>query len=318
MATFNGAKYINDQLKSISNQSIVPSEVIICDDNSTDETVIIIKKFIDSTSMNVRLFKNKKTMGFSQNFGKALGLCKGEYIFLCDQDDVWFSNKIERMLDVIEKNQDKYVFYNDAEFTDSDLVPKGQTKLNKQEKTNKNLNGFLQGSCCVIKREFLNQILPIPIEVKAHDIWIGWLARIFDVKYVRKETLQYYRQHHDNNSNNKLNKSLNMNKYYYMYHTLSNNELLNNLNSSVKLLFLCKNKVNNISESNVELFNNQIIHNALKKINKEIDLIQKRIYLKQKTLISRFFHSSSFLIKGNYNYFNGSFSYIKDIFFNKF
>jgi len=317
IATYNGGKYINQQLNSLSNQSVIPFEIIICDDNSTDDTIDNIKRFINSTSINTKLFQNKNTLGFSQNFGRALSLCEGDYIFLCDQDDVWFSNKIENMLKVILNHKDKYVFYNDAEFTDSNLFPCGQTKINKHEYYNKNLNGFLQGSCCVIERKFLFQILPIPIEVKAHDIWIGWLARILDVKYINREVLQYYRQHKNNSSDNRLNENLNLRKYKYLINKLSNDNLMSNLNSTFELLSLCKKKVNYINKSNDQLIKQKEIDIAIKNINYELDLIQKRILLKKQNLFYRTFYSGIYLLKGKYSYFNGIYSFLKDIFFNK-
>ncbi|MEN2776301.1 glycosyltransferase [Acetivibrio clariflavus] len=106
MATYNGERYIEQQLKSILDQTLQPDEVIISDDNSSDNTCEIIKKFIKKNSLEKswKLFVNDINLGYPQNFYAAMSKCKGDIVFLADQDDIWKNDKIEKMVDILEKN----------------------------------------------------------------------------------------------------------------------------------------------------------------------------------------------------------------------
>src|SRR4051812_8879073 len=98
MATYNGARYLPEQLQSFLCQTVMPDELVVCDDVSTDGTVSIIQEFAKSTAINVRLIVNECNLGFTRNFEQAIQHCTGDVIFFCDQDDVWFCQKIETML----------------------------------------------------------------------------------------------------------------------------------------------------------------------------------------------------------------------------
>ncbi|AEV70619.1 glycosyltransferase [Acetivibrio clariflavus] len=105
MATYNGEKFIEQQLASILHQTIQPDEVIISDDNSSDNTCEIIKNFIKKNSLNEnwKLYINDTNLGYPQNFYVAMSKCKGDIVFLADQDDIWKNDKIEKMVDILEK-----------------------------------------------------------------------------------------------------------------------------------------------------------------------------------------------------------------------
>lgn len=111
MATYNGAKYIGQQLESILRQDRQPDEVILCDDGSTDETVHIIRKFIENNSLQDtwRLYQNEQNKGYPGNFYYAMGLCSGDIVFLADQDDLWHREKLEHMCQVFEERPEAMV-----------------------------------------------------------------------------------------------------------------------------------------------------------------------------------------------------------------
>ncbi|MDE5747232.1 MAG: glycosyltransferase [Acetatifactor sp.] len=111
MATYNGAKYIGQQLESILRQSRQPDEVILCDDGSVDETVHIIRKFIGDNDLQDtwRLYQNEQNKGYPGNFYYAMGLCSGDIVFLADQDDLWHREKIAHMCQVFEERQEAMV-----------------------------------------------------------------------------------------------------------------------------------------------------------------------------------------------------------------
>ena len=105
IATYNGEKYIIEQLESIRNQYEKVDEVIIQDDCSRDNTVNLVKKYIEKNHLYTwKLFVNKQNMGYCLNFFSAIKKCQGEFIFLCDQDDVWYPQKVGVMIECMEKN----------------------------------------------------------------------------------------------------------------------------------------------------------------------------------------------------------------------
>ena len=114
MCTYNGEKYIEEQIESILNQSYKNLEIIICDDNSTDNTTKLIESYIKVDS-RIKIFRNKQNLGFIKNFEKAISLCNGEYIALSDQDDIWKLNKIELYL---KKIKDNILIYSDLDMID--------------------------------------------------------------------------------------------------------------------------------------------------------------------------------------------------------
>ncbi|MGE5495700.1 MAG: glycosyltransferase [Burkholderiales bacterium] len=106
ITTYNGEKYIEEQLRSVLDQTQKPDEVIIFDDCSTDRTVDIVKGFINKNASCWSLSINQNNIGFIKNFHQAIGAAKGEYVFLCDQDDVWHRDKIEKMMLVFNSHKD--------------------------------------------------------------------------------------------------------------------------------------------------------------------------------------------------------------------
>ena len=104
MAVFNGEKYIKKQLDSISNQSVAPYEIVIVDDNSADLSEKIIGDFLSNTNLNIKYYKNENNLGFIENFKKALSLISGDVCLLCDQDDIWETDKIKEMANIFADN----------------------------------------------------------------------------------------------------------------------------------------------------------------------------------------------------------------------
>ena len=93
LASYNGEKYIEEQINSILYQSMKVDRIVICDDNSKDNTIKIIEKLIKK-GFPINLHKNDRNLGYALNFMKCINLCNSNYIFLSDQDDIWFKNKV--------------------------------------------------------------------------------------------------------------------------------------------------------------------------------------------------------------------------------
>lgn len=104
MATYNGAAYLEEQLKSILFQTVPPDEVVLCDDGSTDSTVAIIRKFIEEHRLQGRwrLYVNTSNKGYIDNFYLAMSLCTQDIVFLADQDDIWHEEKLAHMRKIFE------------------------------------------------------------------------------------------------------------------------------------------------------------------------------------------------------------------------
>ena len=122
MATYNGEVYLRKQLDSILHQSLPVDEIIICDDQSSDGTVDIIQEYIKQYP-HIHLYKNEQNLGYKRNFKKALSLCSKEYIFLCDQDDIWDSDKVKEMVAIMNNNPEMEALASSFTFIDEHDQP---------------------------------------------------------------------------------------------------------------------------------------------------------------------------------------------------
>ena len=120
LCTYNGEKYIEEQISSILNQSVPVDEIVVCDDGSTDNTLALIEKFHPHTKMNIRIYRNEHQLGVCANFQKAIDLCEGDIIFLSDQDDVWHQNKVEVVCKWFDENPTKEVVFSDGRLIDEE------------------------------------------------------------------------------------------------------------------------------------------------------------------------------------------------------
>jgi len=119
LCTYNSSSYIKKQLDSILNQQdFKVDEIIICDDNSTDETIEILKNYKAKKSSTFTIHKNEINIGSTKNFEKAISLCSGDFIFLSDQDDIWKENKILKTLTVFEENPNAEGVFSNADLID--------------------------------------------------------------------------------------------------------------------------------------------------------------------------------------------------------
>lgn len=200
MATYNGERFIEMQLRSILQQLKPGDEIIISDDGSTDRTLQIVREMRDSRIKILQHNKKIKKHSYlmvTRNFENALHHAKGDYIFLADQDDVWFPDKVESCIQNLE-NADVVlhdcIVVNDCLQT---LSP-SYFHLNKSKPgiiSNLISNAYL-GCCMAFKRSVMLQSLPIP--TVPHDIWIGLIAEYYgNVKFIDAKLL-YYRRHGNN------------------------------------------------------------------------------------------------------------------------
>lgn len=198
IATYNGEKFIKEQLESILNQLSKGDEVVISDDGSTDRTIEIIKSFKDN---RIQLLTEYSFHSPIYNFENALKHAKGDYIFLSDQDDVWLPERVENVLDVLKSGEADCVVCNRIE-----IDAEGETNGIPVLKGDFTQSSFLHvlwhnpftGCCMAFNRTLLKLAIPFPPNLPMHDIWLGLLA--FGkgrVAYISKPLIGYRR--HDGN-----------------------------------------------------------------------------------------------------------------------
>lgn len=118
LCTYNGERYIHQQIESILDQTLSVDEIVVCDDGSTDHTLSIIESLRESTKTDIRIHRNKTNLGVCANFQKAVDLCKGDIIFLSDQDDVWHGDKVETVVGYFNLHHQKQVVFTDGQLID--------------------------------------------------------------------------------------------------------------------------------------------------------------------------------------------------------
>lgn len=210
MCTHNGSRYLREQLNSIAAQSRRPDELVVCDDRSVDDTRDIIQEFASAATFPVQLFVSDDQLGFVKNFEKAVGLCRGEIIALCDQDDVWSRLKLERMAAAFESSPDLGLVFSDAQLVDENLKPlpyqlldltldRRARRLMEKGKAFEALlqKNFVTGATMAFRSGFVDLILPIPVSSSQNILHDGWIALTIasaaEIKLIREPLIKYRR-----------------------------------------------------------------------------------------------------------------------------
>lgn len=204
MATYNGEKYLVEQLDSIINQTYHNWNLLIRDDNSTDKTLEIIQNYHKKDKRIKILKDNKGNLGIVRNFEELLKSSESEFIMFSDQDDIWVENKLDMYLKMIEKIKNKgFMIHSDAILFDKNKSNILKDTFISKKAINKGLenvffNYFVQGATILISKEIKNFILPFPKEVYLHDRYIHLISELFFERIFVNKALIYYRQHGDN------------------------------------------------------------------------------------------------------------------------
>jgi glycosyltransferase involved in cell wall biosynthesis len=216
MATYNGARFIREQLDSLAAQTVLPVELIVADDGSTDDTLAIVEEFAKTALFHVQIVRNETRLGYRTNFMKCAALCTGDLIAFCDQDDIWFSQKLERQLNHFADPM-VYLSCHNVKLIDHqgrDLgrdLPQFRSSL-PFSYWSVSPFAYCQGFTQVFRRQLLSFFHlwdssidhNIIAEPMAHDEWYFFLALVIgSVKY-DPEPLALYRQHDANSSGPQL------------------------------------------------------------------------------------------------------------------
>ncbi len=200
MATYNGARYIKTQLDSLAAQTRLPDELVITDDCSADDTEKIVLDYAATAPFPIRFERNETNLGYAQNFSRAMSLCSGDLIFLCDQDDQWLPEKLARHLALAGAFPNKACFLTDTYLADGELTPSGETKMQRMAEMGLPRDEFVMGCCASIRKDYLELILPVPETEASHDGWIVRFFRQLNLAEWAQEPLQLYRLHGANAS----------------------------------------------------------------------------------------------------------------------
>lgn len=201
LASYNGEKYIKEQIDSICSQLGPDDEIIVSDDGSEDLTVSVVKSIEDS---RVKLIRNAGNHCYTSNFYNALKAAKGDFIFLSDQDDVWLSNKVEIVTNCLRE----------VDFVHTDAIIVDEN-LNVIDPSHNEFHGTKQGfipnlirsrylGCCMaFRRNVLEALFPVPVysNTYPHDLWIALIAERYFKTRLLNEPLMLYRRHGSNVSN---------------------------------------------------------------------------------------------------------------------
>ncbi len=208
LCTYNGARFLPPQLASLAAQDLPPDELVVCDDGSTDDTCQILERFAGQAAFSVRLERNPANLGSTQNFARAISLCRGKYIFPADQDDVWLPHKLRRLTELLEQDGQAGLAFSDATLVDEALVPLGGTlktalqftaRERRQIETGRLFDALLRrnlvtGAAMAFRSEYRDLLLPIP-PGWVHDYWIALLiSAVAGGRYIGEPLIQY-RQH---------------------------------------------------------------------------------------------------------------------------
>ena len=251
MTTYNGSEYLKEQLDSILSQTENDFELIICDDCSTDNTREIIEKYAKSDS-RIHFYKNEVNLGYAKNFAKAISLCKGDYIALSDQDDIWLPEHLEILLNHL-KNCNCSLVGGNALLVDSNNNDLNCKLINNNNlpKATKDFNTMIlyrnvfQGAGILFEKEILVKALPFPDNIKYHDWWLALVAsEMKGVNYINVPVLRY-RQHGNNVSGDHVKDSFGQRIKKFFQSNL-------NENSSKAISILEKFKNVSIKKQNIE------------------------------------------------------------------
>lgn len=202
MATYNGARYIREQLESILSQTIQDFELIICDDCSTDCTLEIVKEYADKDN-RIQVFVNDENLGYRKNFEKTALMCKGNLVAFCDQDDIWLPNHLAVLSENIGERD---VCTANAEIINGEGISLGFklsdfTRLNNwpdrpldQAYTFFYYRNPFPGCNTLFRSTFLQKAFPIQNEnIRLHDTWVDALACLSGngICYIDQVTMLY-------------------------------------------------------------------------------------------------------------------------------
>ena len=312
LTTCNGTEYLQSQLDSYVAQERQPDEIVVCDDASTDDTVTILEAFKGSAPFQVRIIKNQSNLGYTKNFGKVLSNCAGDLIFLSDQDDVWFPEKIRVVEEAFQDNPNKYLIIHNGVLVDRNLTSHGATKLQQVISGYGSDDSFVTGSLTAIRGEFVQYALPIPNGIVGHDGWLHNIAKLLDKRLVLNHNLQLIRRHSQNTSAWVASSVRPINRF-----TVAKSQLTSKPSNSYEDRFLYNTSLSERLHAMESIDHSGIAANTIsagiEHLRDERKAIFNREELIQLGFIRKKINAIKMLHRGDYAHFNGLKSFMRDI-----
>jgi glycosyltransferase involved in cell wall biosynthesis len=204
LCTYNGEPFLRQQLASIRQQTRLPDELVVCDDRSTDQTLMIVREFAATVSFPIAIVQNAETLGPAKNFEKAIGLCTRDLIALSDQDDIWYPNRLERSAQELAEHPEAGLVFSDADVINDNNDSAGPTlwrRLGFAGKQEGELlagryvllakHRFVTGATVMFRASLRDRFLPIG-KGWIHDEWIALMAAAFsDLRPVDQPLIRY-------------------------------------------------------------------------------------------------------------------------------
>ncbi len=203
MAVYNGEQYIREQIDSILNMMSEDDEIVISYDESTDETLSIIREYEKADSRIHVVYDDGHSV--ETNFNNAVANCRGKYIFYADQDDIWINDKINKMVAFFEEHKECVVLIADGYYTDNNM--KILDEMFKKDKTTANplrnyVKGTYLGCQMAFDRDIVKKVFPVRINPNlSHDLWTGIFGSFYGKVMLMDDKLIMHRLHEHNYSN---------------------------------------------------------------------------------------------------------------------
>lgn len=206
MTTYNAGPWLADQLASISEQTRLPDELIVCDDGSSDGTIEALHAFARAAPFEVRVECNPETLTTTRNFEKAVSLCRGEIIFLADQDDVWRPRKIETLAAELNAHPEAGAVFSNGRVVDEACEPLGYNLWDSLwfreaeralVRAGRGAEVFVRhvvaaGTTLAVRSRYREVYLPFPDLHDCHDAWLTFsIAGVADVRIVEENLIDY-------------------------------------------------------------------------------------------------------------------------------
>lgn len=214
MCTYNGSRYLEEQLRSIFEQTLPPDEIVLLDDCSSDDTVALAEKLLSRSGIEYRILVNEKNSGVKYSFQKCISACEKDIIFTADQDDIWKPEKIDHMLAEFRRDPECVFVFSNGELTDSRGMSLGNdvwTNLNLRRAglcDHVSPETYLRmlmytwavpGTMMAFRKSLADKAFPIPQKKGwIHDSWLAVCAPAFGHVVSLDESLTLYRQHEKN------------------------------------------------------------------------------------------------------------------------
>ena len=313
MATYNGAKYLQEQLDSFATQSRLPDELVVCDDSSEDETISIIEEFSQRAPFAVRLIKNPKNLGFIKNFEKALALCAGDLIFFSDQDDVWFPEKVQYIARTFQEKDGRLLVIHDGQLVDERLHWYGATNIGQVRAGFGDDGHYITGALSIIHKDLNPYILPFPDDLNVgHDVWIHLIAKFLGKRVVIERPLQLIRRHSTNTSDWVASSTTKISRLSVFQSHLSTTPAIS-YQDRIDLNESLQKRLEHIQSNKAGKFPACTIDASLNYLKAERRALDDRGRLLKAGFLARRSSALGMLVCGKYKYFNGFMSFLRDM-----